>query len=149
MFGVRSLGIGLGVLSSGKGFGVPCSGFGVCGWDRGSDSGYGVWGSGTMFGYVVRGLGYVVHCLGFESPPCRELGAPPVRQISSSFQRLDLAGFVAPRCSVIGEPCAELPCFKAPSPGRSRLCEARKRHWRLPGFSSTPALPLHLGPKRP
>ena len=82
MFGVRSLGIGLGVLSSGKGFGVPCSGFGVCGWDRGSDSGYGVWGSGTMFGYVVRGLGYVVHCLGFESPPCRELGAPPVRQSS-------------------------------------------------------------------
>ena len=33
-------------MSSGKGFGVPCSGFGVCGWDRGSDSGYGVWGSG-------------------------------------------------------------------------------------------------------
>ena len=30
---------------------------------------YGVWGSGTMFGYVVQGLGYVVHCLGFESPP--------------------------------------------------------------------------------
>ena len=46
------------------------------------------------------------------------------------------------------EPCADLPCFKAPSPGRSRLCEARKRR-RLPGFSSTPALPLHLGPKRP
>ena len=21
-----------------------------------------------------------------------------------------------------------------------------KRHWRLPGFSSTPALPLHIGP---
>ena len=111
MFGVRSLGIGLGVLSSGKGFGVPCSGFGVCGWDRGSDSGYGVWGSGTMFGYVVRGLGYVVHCLGFESPPCRELGAPPVRQSSGSAQSPDLAEFPSRGCSAMGEPCPDLLCF--------------------------------------
>ena len=102
MFGVRRLGIGLGVLSSGKGFGVPGSGFGGSGWDRGSDSGYGVWGSGSMFGYVVRGLGYVVHCLGFESPPCRELGAPPVRQRSSPAQSPDLAEFPSRGCSAGG-----------------------------------------------
>ena len=81
-----------------------------------------------------------------EIPAYTKLSATPVRQISSSVQRPDLAEFLAPRCSAIGEPCADLPCFKAPSPGRSRLCEARKRHWRLPGFSSTPALPLHLVP---
>ena len=49
----------------------------------------------------------------------------------------------------MGEPCPDLPCFYAPSSGSSRLREAGRCHWRLPGLSSAPALPLHLGPRRP
>ena len=52
-------------------------------------------------------------------------------------------------CSALGEPCPNLPRCSASCPGRSRLREARRRHWRLPGLSSAPALPLHLGPRPP
>ena len=46
-----------------------------------------------------------------EIPAYTKLSVTPVRQISSSVQRPDLAEFLAPRCSAIGEPCADLPCF--------------------------------------
>ena len=74
---------------------------------------------------------------------------PPVQQSSSSAQRPDLAEFLARGFSAMGEPCPDLPCFYAPSSGRSRLREAGRCHWRLPGLSSAPAFPLHLGPRRP
>ena len=35
------------------------------------------------------------------------------------------------------------------SSSKSRLREAGRRYWRLSGLSSAPALPLHLGPRRP
>ena len=35
------------------------------------------------------------------------------------------------------------------SSSKSRLREAGRRHWRLPGLSPAPALPLHLGPRCP
>ena len=35
------------------------------------------------------------------------------------------------------------------SSSKSRLREAGRRHWRLPGLSPAPAMPLHLGPRCP
>ena len=97
------------------------------GWDRGSDSGYGVWGSGTMFGYVVRiwGMWFIVWGLKaflageeeaaqprqVESPACTELSALQVWQSSGSAQSPDLAEFPARGCSAGGSPCPDLPCF--------------------------------------
>ena len=46
-----------------------------------------------------------------ESPACTEPSAPPVLQSSSSAQRPDLAEFPTWGCSVMGEPCPDLPCF--------------------------------------
>ncbi|XP_060264733.1 uncharacterized protein LOC132659108 [Ovis aries] len=41
-------------------------------------------------------------------------------------------------------------CLAARLPAQEGAgCEAGRRHWRLPGLSSAPALPLHLGPRRP
>ena len=49
----------------------------------------------------------------------------------------------------MGEPCPDLPCFYAPSSGRSQLRESGRCHWRLPGLSSSSALPLHQSPRPP
>ncbi|XP_060264722.1 basic proline-rich protein-like, partial [Ovis aries] len=48
-----------------------------------------------------------------------------------------------------GRALPRLASSSASFPGRRRLRAAGRRPWRLPALSSAPALPLHLGPRRP
>ena len=84
-----------------------------------------------------------------SSPAWLDPSAPPGLQSSSSAQRPDVAELLSEGCPALAEPCPDLPLCSASCPGRSRLREAGRRHWRLPGRSYAPALPLHLGPRRP